>query len=288
MLLTTYALYQASYPDSTLTETQFNALNPIVSTAIESYLDRNLAETVYEEYHDTHYDTILITKEWPVTKIYGIFCDWINYSQINIDEQDHLLTIQNNVSSKTIEFVVDLETEGSYDYSSAANVSSMANSLSTILAGNSISNTISENESYNDVSVKLIKEIQFDTLGRGGMVYILGPDLNSQLGFVLQGDRHLVLDRELASYSNRLYIKYKAGYTLSTLPHDIIDVANRLIKELSDYDNSGTSAYIKSETLGDASYSNQDGAISRSFPSGLLNIFADQLAPYVRYDIHPV
>jgi hypothetical protein len=287
MNLTTYALYQASYPDSTLTETQFNALNPIVSTAIESYLDRDLEEKVREEYHDTHFDTILITKEWPVTKIYGIVVDWINYSQINIDEQDHLLTIQNNSASKTIEFVVDLETEGTYDYSSASNVASMANSLSTILAGNSIANTVSPNETYDDVSIKLIKEINYDTLGRGGLIYILGPDLNSQVGYVLQNDRHIVLDRELASYSNRLYIKYKAGYTtINTLPHDIIDVANRLVHELYLSDSSGTSAFMKSETLGDASYVKSDNAIA--FPSGLLDIFGSQLDAYKRFDIYPV
>lgn len=290
--LTTFEIYQLQYPNSDLSEALFNSLVPVVSTAIETYLDRNLQSQTYQEYHDGFRDTVLITRQWPVTKIYGIYQDFTQYAQINITSADNALTFRNNVAGSVIEYIVDLATEYSYDYSSDADISTFITNLSAGLTGNGITQTTTVNSRYSGVSPKLLKEELRLSSGKPAVLDFNGVDLDSQINFVLQGDRDVILSDRSRHYSDEIYIKYTAGYTLPSgssygnLPRDIIDSANRIIRELGKYDSDETfNAIIKSEKLGDASYTLQDNSDARSYVAGLVELFGPQLARYRRYDI---
>jgi len=291
--LSTFDIYQAQYPNSELTEAEFDSLIPVVSQAIETYLDRELETQTYDEYHDGFYDSVVITREYPITKVYGVFPQAKRYGQIDIEDTTASVTLTFDTEAFTADYIVDMTTEYSYDYSGDSTASQALSGVSADMTSNGISNSYTVDDRYQSVSPKLFKSTMRTSGGDNNFFEVVGVDLDGGYDFIVQGERDIITQVRSSDRSDSIFIKYTAGYTLpvstsnyGTLPRDIIDVTNRIIREISQYDGDETNnASVKSETLGNASYSLQGNGEARAYITGVLGLFADQLARYKRFDI---
>lgn len=292
-LLSTWTLYQAQYPSTTLVEAEFDVAISTVSHAIQSYLDRDLLKQVHDEYHDDMGDNVLITRQWPINKVLGVARGGAQYFQLLVSQTGKAVHVSLDPTDMVATYVIDFHDEQEYDYSGDATITAFAANLSADMAANGLANSTQVDSRYASSSPRLVKDVTRSQGGESMQWSITGVDLSDQFSFVVQGERMLVLSSPMGNSASSLYVKYDAGYVFpagsdpGTLPADLIDVANRMVSEAAGLDTgSGTTAFVTSERLDDAAVTyDSSTAAARSSVGGLLTLFEAQLSRYRRKDI---
>jgi len=290
MRLTNYTKYQEFDADTELTEEQVNYYADICSEIIENYLDRSLAQATVNEYHKTDDDNTIILDQWPVSKVYIALTNWAIYCNISLDGGDNIpIQIQNDLTYINIDYGLS-GTSNQITIADYATINLLANAIKTdIETETSYTATITYNGFYEDVNPIYLADGYYNLLGKNYNVDLVGLDLHSSVRYTLEGDRQLIVNKILPLNSNKVYVRYQYGYAdVDALPVSIIDVCNRMIKDLQDSDANNDSLKTKynKEKLDDAEYFkyDRDSAINDSYGYGILDKYKGQLDRYRRKD----
>jgi len=97
--LTTIELYKLQFPLSTdidaenPTDPQITAYIESVSESVQEYLNRDLQNKLRSEWHTTFDDNVLITNQYPINQIYGIFAGKEEWAQLRLTNEDDIVSL---------------------------------------------------------------------------------------------------------------------------------------------------------------------------------------------------
>jgi len=297
-LLTTKEIYKLQYPSTTLTDTQIDTYIANVSPIIEDYLLRDLETKTRIEWHPSSDDNVLILNEYPVTKVYGVLGNQTNWAEINITNSDAILGITYR-QDDALEYYVDMtldfgEDELTLTVSDYADLQALIDAITTQLDAWSFTYTTNVDSNYASMSLATLLSLKTEQGGENLQIVLWGADKTSQLDYTLEANREIILSNRVRIASNSLMCKYTAGYELptttsyGTLPRAIVDVCNRMIKDITSQDaGSGVDLNYQREKLGNAEIANwdYDKAIQGTYIYGLIERYKEQLDRYKKVDI---
>ena len=138
---------------------------------------------------------------------------------------------------------------------------------------------------YASVSPVYLSNINYTSASRTGIFSFFGYDLSDNISYTLEADRVLQFNRIMRAGSNAIMVRYQSGYVdVDALPALIVDVCNRMIKDISNYDANYESNQYQREKLGNAEFAKWD-TNDKSNAGTLINRYKEQLSYYKVYDI---
>jgi len=285
MRLTSYAKYIGFDSATTLTEAQVNSYADVCSAKIENYLNRNLSLTTNIESHWCDESNVVLLNQYPVRDIYFVTQSVAEYG--NIRTKDISMPVQIQCNGTVVNVIYGLGTIKTVF--TLATYNTMQLMFDAITADiNTKTGGVCEiklGSDYASVSPLYLSNINYTSGSRTGIFAFFGYDLSDNISYTLEADRVLHFNRIMRAGSNAIMVRYQSGYVdVDALPALIVDVCNRMIKDISDYDANYESNQYQREKLGNAEFAKWD-TNDKSNTGTLINRYKEQLSYYKVYDI---
>lgn len=284
-LATVYQYQSLVSGDTTSSTTEIQLALDYVTSAIESYCDRVFASTTYTEWYYQNYpqdNNVIFLDQYPVTKItYVGIADNAGYIY-NSNASAVFSSVSCNASAITLNWSDIYGSDNTVDIvlSSYPILSQLETQIETNTGWNFELNT-----AYSNAASVFITPIDNEEATNNNV----DIDVVSTHGIKarLTNNRELILD----NCASDIYVKYIAGYTMpqDNVGHTALDVAGNVPKDLTmvaimcasellKYGSDNSAGTLKSESLGDYSYTKFDDAQMTT----LIKKYSEILSKYMK------
>jgi len=283
---TTYTLFDSG--TSLLSGDQFDYYADICSNAIEIYLNRSLGEQSNIESHWCDESNTVLLNQYPVNDIYLVTQGLAEYGQLTM--KDTKVPIQINYDGADVKIGYGFGL--TKNIFAASGYDTMGDLLSAIKADIELETTgiceYTSPSNYSDISPIYLSNIRYTSASRNGIFEFYGYDLDSQISYTLEADRILQFNHILRAGSNAIMVRYNSGYgSISDLPVSIVDVCNRMIRDILNSDTQYDNNQYQKEKLGNSEFTKWDYGVyeKQSSPYNLVGKYKGVLDKYKIFDI---
>jgi hypothetical protein len=301
---TTSELYRLYDPNTTLTDDNIDYYIDSVSAALDSYLDRTMESTLYQELHTSFDDNIIIANQWPITKIHEVMYAPQYYGSITITNADNgmfnmdiIKTWLNGTVSRVDITINNAGTDELFTFTTTDTMQTVFDDIATYMGTVSDSAVVSigANEASASFAAIWDGDVTIQWQGSTNSSFIIelgGNQLGAMPRYTLEAERNVyVSSRSIGHTVNSMNLVYTAGYEMpsgtsyGTLPRELVDVANAMVQVLGDAVTNALPAGVTEIKLGDATAKMKGTALQAQTAMGLVDNFSDTLTRYRRKDI---